>query len=276
MKKQWKRGDRVECDVSFEANVTAASDKPDGYIAGIASAPSTDLYGHKVLSGAFDDSIKRKGLRGPRGVKLLAFHDWSKIAGTIDVLETKGDKLLIEGQLNLNVSYVRDLYEVTKGNGGLNFSVGFTLLDFEFVEPPADPDEDPDPDAATENDADGVEGPSEPPAWLVIKQGDLMEVSVVPFPAQLEAEMTMVKRRPIIPNTMAEFEKALVADGLCRSRSEAHKFAMFAKGSAHLFRDKSAPSGSSVIRPSHPLLDVSKLRAASDLAAKVKAMLGSR
>jgi HK97 family phage prohead protease len=273
MKKQWKRGDRVECDVSFEA--TTVSDKPDGYIAGIASAPSTDLYGHKVLAGAFDQSIKKKGLRGPRGVKLLAFHDWSKIAGTIDVLETKGDKLLIEGQLNLNVSYVRDLYEVTKGNGGLNFSVGFTLLDFEFVEPPEDPDEDPDPDE-NQLDSDGADGLSEPPAWLVIKQGDLMEVSVVPFPAQLEAEMTFVKRRPIIPGTMAEFEKALVADGLCRSRSEAHKFAMFAKSSAHLFGGKPAPSGPTSRVPNRPLLDVSKLRAATDLAVKVKAMLGSR
>jgi len=273
-RKQWKRGDMIKCDVSFEAN--AVSDKPDGYIAGIASAPSTDLYGHKVLAGAFDDSIKRKGLRGPRGVKLLAFHDWSKIAGTITTLETKGDKLLIEGQLNLNVSYVRDLYEVTKGNGGLNFSVGFTLLDFEFVEPPEE--EDPADQDANDSqlDADGVEGPSEPPAWLIIKQGDLMEVSVVPFPAQLEAEMTFVKRRPIIPGTMAEFEKALVADGLCRSRSEAHKFALFAKSSAHLFQGKSPPSGANTSPHHRPLLDVSKLRAATDLAVKVKAMLGSR
>src|SRR5262245_42811043 len=106
----FKVGDRIQCDMSFEARSVA--DAPDGFIAGIASTAATDLYGHKVLAGAFDNSIKLKGLKGPRGIKLLAYHDWQKVAGTITRLETVKEKLEIEAQLNLNVSYVKDLYEV--------------------------------------------------------------------------------------------------------------------------------------------------------------------
>src|SRR5262245_3262955 len=104
---------------------------PDGYVAGTASTSSIDTMNHKVLAGAFDDSIKRKGLTGPKGVKLLAFHRWNQPAGAIKQLATTPDgKLRIGAQLNLNVSYVKDLYETIKDNGGLSFSVGFRLQDY--------------------------------------------------------------------------------------------------------------------------------------------------
>lgn len=249
----YKAGDRIELDMGFKMD-TLDADVPDGFIKGIASTSMTDAYGHKVLTGAFDESIKNKGLNGPVGVKLLAFHDWSKPAGVIKQLTTGNDgKLRIEAQLSLGASYVRDLYEVTKDIGGLNFSVGFRLQEFEFV----DEEED-------KNDN----------AWLVIKKGDLMEVSVVPFPACEEAQMTFVKNEP--PNTVAEFERALVAQGICKSRTEAHKITLVVKTSAHLFQGKASPSVEPAIVTPHPMLDVSKLRAATDLAAKVKSMLSSR
>jgi len=256
MIKAWKPGDRIELDLSFAAQTV--SDKPDGFIAGFASTPSTDLFGHRVLKGAFDASIKKKGLTGPRGVKLLAHHDWHKPAGVIQRLQTVNDNLEIEAQLNLNVSYVRDLYEAAKQNGGLNYSVGFMLEDFEFVD----------------EDQEKEEKGAEPDYWLIIKQGDLMEVSVVVFPAQLEAEMTFVKNDP--PNTLAEFEKALIANGLCRSRSEAKRLTQAVKASAHLFQGKVPPVVVPASDNPHPWLDASVLKAAVDLTTKAKAILGSR
>jgi len=248
----YKAGDRIELDMSFAAEASEG-EIPDGFIKGIASASCTDAYGHKVLAGAFDDSIRLKGLNGPKGIKLLAFHDWSKPAGVIKQLQTISQKLRIEAQLSLGASYVKDLYEVTKDIGGLNFSVGFRLQEFKFV------DED-------EKDNDG--------AWLVVEKGDLMEVSVVPFPACEDAQMTYIKTEP--PNTVAEFERALIAQGFCSSRTEAHKITLAVKSSAHLFQVKVPPleAPEPIVAP-HPLLDVSKLRAATDLAVKVKAMLGS-
>ncbi|MBO4228438.1 HK97 family phage prohead protease [Bradyrhizobium neotropicale] len=246
MTKQWKPGDRIECDMSFVAQ--QADIVEEGYIAGIASTPSLDLYGHKVMAGAFDASIRKKGLSGPRGIKLLAQHDWRKPAGVIKRLETIDDNLRIAAQLNLNVSYVRDLHEIAKQNGGLSFSVGFVLEEFDFVENDAGDDS------------------------LVIKRGDLMEVSVVTFPAQVEAEMEFVKHAP---NTLTEFEKALVADGLCRSRGEARKLTLAVKNSLHLFHGKPPTGSESAASQPSSGLDV-QLKACSDQIARFKAVLSSR
>lgn len=247
MTKHWKPGDRIELDMPFIVN-DARADLPEGYIAGIASTPATDLYGHKVLKGAFDRSIAKKGLSGPRGVKLLASHNWEKPAGVIKSLKTIGEDLKIEAQLNLNVSYVRDMHEVAKQNGGLNFSVGFTLEEFSFVD--------------GDKSQDGE--------YLIIKQGDLMEVSVVVFPAQLEATMDFIKSH----ETMSELEKALVAKQFCQSRNEAQRLGKYLKANEHLFLDRSPPSAGAVSKPAHPLSDVvPQLKACSDQIARVKAVL---
>jgi HK97 family phage prohead protease len=241
----WQPGDRIECDLS----ITLAETKEDGFISGTASTPSTDLMGHKVLPHAFDKSIRKNGLTGPRGIKLLAFHDSHKPAGLIKRLETVADELKIEAQLNLGVSYVKDLYEVSKQIGGLNFSVGFELEEFSFV--------------------DGEK--SEDGEYLIIKQGNLIEVSVVTFPAQPEATMDFIKQ--LSPNTVAEFEKALVANKFCGSRAEAHAWTLFMKQHAPLFIGKAPPLAASATQPDHPLLDVQMLKACHDLAARANRAL---
>jgi HK97 family phage prohead protease len=249
-------GDRIEFDMGFKVDAVDA-DLPDGFIKGIASTALTDSYGHKVMGGAFDDSIREKGLNGPTGVKLLAFHDWSKPAGVIKQLQTVNGQLRIEAQLSLKAGYVRDLYEVTKDIGGLNFSVGFRLLEFDFVE---------DEDMEKHDDA-----------WILIKKGDLMEVSVVPFPANADAQMTYVKTAGTTPvaelNTFAEFERAIMADGLCKSRNEAHRLALWAKSNVHLLQPKLPLLVDKVTQPAHPLLDVSRLQPVAELIAKAKATL---
>ena len=153
-----------------------AADTRPGFIAGIASTPSVDAYGHKVLAHAFDASIRKKGLSGPQGVKLLAHHDWKQPAGRIIRLDTVGENLRIEAELNLDVGYVRDLHSTILHNGGLSFSVGFALDEYDLID-----------------DAE----PGEP--WMVIKSGDLMEVSIVLFPACLDAtmEMSLAKSMPV-------------------------------------------------------------------------------
>ena len=137
-------------------------------ISGIASTPRPDAYGHIVCAGAFDRSIRARGLTGPGGVKLLLGHDPNKPAGVITSLRTVGDALRIEADLNLRVSYVRDACEIIKQNAGLSFSVGFRLEDYE-----------------------------ETKANLIIKSGDPHEVSIVSFPACSEAVMSMALSRPL-------------------------------------------------------------------------------
>jgi HK97 family phage prohead protease len=207
--REWAIGDRINLDASLVAD--ADSDVADGTIKGVASAPGTDAYGHRVMPHAFTHSIQRKGLTGPRGVKLLAFHDWAKPAGVIKKLETdaKG-QLRIEAQLNLNVTYARDLWAIAKQNEGLSFSVGFILQEFELVD---------------EKSAKEGEG-------MRITRGELLEVSVVLAPAQPDSVMTFVNQRP---ETIAEFEKSMIASGWAGSRNEAQRITEFTKKNLHLF-----------------------------------------
>ena len=58
--RSWKSGDFIRCDAALAAPTVETL--PDGYVKGIASSPSTDLYGHQVRAHAFDASIRRKVL----------------------------------------------------------------------------------------------------------------------------------------------------------------------------------------------------------------------
>lgn len=176
-------------------------DLPKGYIAGYASTDDLDLHRDVVVPGAFDASIAERGLTGPSGVKLLLDHRSDRVAGVIKRLETRDGKLWIEALLNLEITYVNDAYLAAKDVGGINFSVGFRLQDYEFKE----------------ND-DGFE-------YLEIKRGDLFEVSMVAFPANPNAQMTFIKSHDDFGEfqSLSELEKALVADKFqVKSRNAAH------------------------------------------------------
>lgn len=242
----------------------AIGDKPEGYVAGWASTPDLDSYLHVVKVGAFDKSIKSRGLRGAKSIKLLLNHNWEKVAGMITVLETRGDSLWIEAQMNLNVSYVKDMYELLKMSE-MNFSVGFMLEEYSW-----------------KVNANKVE-------YLSIEEGDLFEVSIVPFAGNEEATMEYVKSMeksgsPATLSTVAEFEKLLVTRELVKSRTDAHAITLAVKEALHLF--KAQPDGSREEpgsleepplenEPSTPVLDVDQLTAALALAKKLTQTLTS-
>lgn len=243
------------------------ADAPEGYVAGWASTPDLDSYNHKVLKGAFSEAIAKRGLRGPSSIKLLIGHNWEKLAGEIKVLEYRGNRLWIEAQLALDIGYVSDAYKAAKMIGGLNFSVGFMLEDYRWVESKTGPDE------------------------LIIEKGDLFEVSVVPFPGNEKATMTFIKSAedggnppPLnqekdlpadvddldeAPNTIAEFEKALVASGLVKSRNDARSVTRAVKAASHLFTTKAKAEDDSPAPQTGPVLDMD---AVTSIAAKIADM----
>ena len=55
-------------------------------LSGVASSETIDAYGHLVKADAFEASIAKRGISGPGGVKLLAFHDPQRPAGRISRL----------------------------------------------------------------------------------------------------------------------------------------------------------------------------------------------
>ena len=218
-----KIGSRQTVDMSFKSaspteiakalGMESIDALPEGYVAGWASTASLDHYRHVVSPGAFDAAITEKGLSGPRGIKLLIQHDSDKPAGAIKVLETRGESLWIEAQLNLKISYVRDMYEAAKMQGGLSFSVGFFLEEYEFK----------------------VDSRKE--EYLLIKQAELIEVSVVVFPGNDDAQMTYIKGITDEESfdSISEFEKALVACGLAKGRNAAQKITRVVKRNVPLF-----------------------------------------
>jgi len=213
-----------------EAELKAIGDDlPEGYLAGWASTPDLDSYRDVVLPDAFQASINTRGLTGPKGIKLLLNHDWSKVAGVIKVLEYRNGKLWIEAQLNLEISYAKDAHEAIKSAQGLSFSVGFFLQDYNIRQ-----------------DANGRD-------YFELVKGDLFEVSVVPFPANDEATMEFFKSAEIeyegfgsdaddeeVIETLAEFEKMLVSRGLVKSRNDARLLTLEVKEHSHLFVRKKA------------------------------------
>lgn len=142
-------------------------------ITGYASTASLDRHGDVVVSNAFTDSIRRRGLTGPRGVRLLLQHRAEQPLGAITKLEQRNDGLWIEATIEEGISYGKDAALATKAAGGLNFSVGFRIIDADFVTSPS-----------------GYE-------YLEITKGDLHEVSVVTFPANEEAEMITVGEKNV-------------------------------------------------------------------------------
>lgn len=212
-----QRGDPRTIDLKFvsgDLNQTKAANMQEGYIAGWASTPDMDYYGDVIVPGAFDESIAAKGLSGARGIKFLIGHDHGKPAGVITTLETRGSGLWIEAQLNLNISYVRDIYEAAKFNGGFSFSVGFFSQDWQY-----------------RHNSTGVE-------FLQIEKAELTEVSLVVFPANPAAVNTIIKgiTKEETFETLSALEKALVACGMLDSRNEAQRVVKLFKRHLHLLQ----------------------------------------
>jgi HK97 family phage prohead protease len=208
---------------------------PDGYVAGWASTKDLDLYGHVLEVGAFTESMAARGITGPKGIK---------------VLEYRGDKLWVEAQFNLDVSYAKDMWSMIKMNNGFSFSVGFYLKDYTWKQTKNDPE---------------VE-------YLYITRGDLFEISAVPFAGNPEAVMTYVKdmvkdaEKGAAITTPAQFEKALVAAGLVKTREDAHRCVLLMKQNIGVFKAEPPPVDDPPDDPQSPVLDEAQ-------AAKLMAVL---
>jgi len=139
-----------------------AVDDESGIIEGYASVYDVkDLDGDTVVRGAFDDVIES----GEMPVMFFG-HDWSSVPiGKWTELSSDEHGLKIKGQLNLDIQQSKDIYSALKFGSFKGLSVGFSLK---------------------EDDYDFDEG--------IIKRVDrLMEVSVVPLPANTEATIESVK-----------------------------------------------------------------------------------
>jgi len=145
-----------------------------------------DRQGEIVQKGAFTASLQDYARRGNYPALLLG-HDMQNPVGAIERIRESEQGVEIEGQIDLGVEAGQKAYELVRSKSLHGLSVGFQ---------------------ATEKTTEkGVP---------VIKQADLLEVSLVAVPANQECVVTSVKSlRP------SDIEKALRDAGLTRRQAKA-------------------------------------------------------
>lgn len=171
-------------DVPFELKASGASGKFEGYGAVFGNK---DLGDDIILPGAFEEvKTTSDGM-----LRIALYHDLWQLAGKARF--TQDDHgLHIDGQMNLNVSYAKDAYELMKDGTLDGMSVGFNIL-------PGG--------SAWESHGDE--------AVRIISKAELWEVSIVPFGMNPEAKIDSVKEA----FSVRSFEKFLRGEG--HSKKEA-------------------------------------------------------
>jgi uncharacterized protein len=168
---------------AFEIDLKAV--KEDGEFEGYASVyGNKDLGGDIVMAGAFEKSLAKSGR-----VKMLWQHDPSKPIGVWDKWSDHSQGLKGKGRFLLTTTAGREAYEMVKAGAVDGLSIGYRTVRDEYD---------------TGKRA------------RLIKEADLVEVSVVTFPMNPKATITAVKAADIDPR---EFEHRLREAGVSRSNA---------------------------------------------------------
>ena len=164
--------------------------KETGEFEGYASVfNNTDLGNDVIKNGAFLKSIKK---RGPKNVKLLYQHKSDMPIGVYDSIKEDDKGLYVKGRLALKTTAGRDAYELLKMGALDGLSIGFRA----------------NPDQVSYDKRSRKR---------IIKEVDLMEISLVTFPMNPKAKIQSVKGQEI---SIREWENGL-RDAFQLSRSEA-------------------------------------------------------
>ena len=148
--------------LDFALDVKGLGD--DGTFEGYASVfGNRDGGGDIVEAGAFRASLKA---RGPRGVKMLADHDPTKRIGVWEAMEEDDRGLRVKGRLLTEKAIGKEAHIDLKAGALDGLSIGYRVK------------------------SDSYDGRRRA---RVLKEVDLLEVSLVPFPMNEMARVTAVK-----------------------------------------------------------------------------------
>ncbi len=138
----------------------------DGSFEGYASIFNNQDLGNDVIrKGAFNNTLYNKK---PRQIKLLYQHKTDEPIGVIDSVEEDSKGLKVKGRLAMQTQKGREVYELMKIGALDSMSIGYKLS----------------PEGYKYDDKK---------KRRVIKEVDLMEVSMVTFPMNPKAKVTKVK-----------------------------------------------------------------------------------
>lgn len=177
----------------YKFDVIKSESLAQGFLKGIATTPKLDSWDDIVAAGAFQQSIMDRGTKGPRAVKMLAQHRSDMPIGNWMKLEYNGDKLMVEGQLDL-----KDKHGLAYHNYVMTDKIGSLSVGFRTQE-------------RTYNEDTYVR---------TITKGDLREISLVTFPANEDAVITDVRSEGPGGMKLSELEKRVAQDfGLSRKQA---------------------------------------------------------
>lgn len=175
--------------MTFAAELKAGGSDGEekGVITGYGSIfGNVDSYGDVVDKGAFDRSLKERGLP-----VMLWQHDSTQPIGVYKMASEDDNGLQLEGQLNMDVAKACEAYSLIKQGAIKGMSIGFRTVKSYY-------------------DKEGVRH---------LSDVDLFEVSLVTFPANELAEVTGIKSDA--PKTEREFEIFLRDAGFSRNQAKA-------------------------------------------------------
>ena len=177
--------------VPFEFKaINSEDDEEKGMFEGYGSIfGNKDLGNDVVEAGAFSKSLRK---RKPNQVKLLWQHKQDQPIGVFEKITEDGDGLQVKGRLALGTQQGREAFELMKMGALDGLSIGYK----------ADPDK---------------QSYDERRRRRMLKEVDLMEISLVTFPMNPKARVTMVKA---CDKTIRDWETFLREEGEM-SRSEA-------------------------------------------------------
>jgi HK97 family phage prohead protease len=176
---------------SFPLLLSTKADEPTGHFTGYAAAYTKDLYGDRILPGAFGQSIKdQKGM-----IPIFLNHDSDLHIGFSTDLAEDAKGLYIEAVLSLESRQAADTYALLQTAKSIGYRMGLSIG---FV--------------PTEVDYD------EPSQTRLLKGIELWETSITPFPANRSARIDSIK-------SVRNLEQVLRDAGHC-SREEAKRIAL--------------------------------------------------
>jgi len=151
--------DNLTCDFVFKSE-KINKDDDFGFFSGYASTFQMDKEGDVIAPNAFDDSIAKQDR-----LPLLWQHSSFDPIGSLEIKGKDQNGLIIEGRVNLGTSLGRDAFALIKAGDLNKMSIGALIKE------------------ASNNNNGGRE----------LEKLDLMEVSVVTFPANEGAAINNVK-----------------------------------------------------------------------------------
>jgi HK97 family phage prohead protease len=204
---KFKRGEPAHATKDFALQLKSVTD--EGTFEGYGSIfGNVDSYGEKVMPGAFADSLARHTREGTKPLMLWQHDSWSPI-GIWEDLAEDGKGLWGKGRLLTGVKAADEALILLKAGAVQGLSIGYREIETE-------------PDGNVR----------------LLKKLDLLEISIVSFPANRRARVETVKSildAGKLP-TVREFEEFLRDAGFSKTLATA----IASKATPHLRGDPEA------------------------------------